>query len=131
MFSFAHGRVVFKKELIDKHPYKNIKWTYVHVVRDDDDVTLYSHERSSTKTWRKPCPLNLKWDRVKQSQSNIRKAIDMLQRDLDEKLELNMLKNREPSNSSEKARQKYGHRIKTSSGRSKESSSFCSCKECR
>lgn len=71
-------------------PYRGFQYrTFVHVVPEGDDATLYSTRRSIRNTWKNPCPLNLKWDLVESSRENVELAIEMLERDRRMKKERN------------------------------------------
>lgn len=85
IFSFIDGRVMFVKEWI-KQRGAQVKKTFVHVVREGDDVTLYSPKRSGCKTWKKPCPLNLKWEQL-QSKESAARALEMMLRDREDRQE--------------------------------------------
>ncbi|MES1923450.1 hypothetical protein MHBO_005023 [Bonamia ostreae] len=84
IFSFITGRVAFTKEKVKTFRGMKRK-TFVHVVRPGDDVSLFSTERSNRKTWKKPCPLNLKWDEIFLSNELKEKALKMMENDLSER----------------------------------------------
>lgn len=82
---------MYKKEKVIKKKGKTTK-TFVHVAREGDDIRLYSLERSNKKTWKKPCPLNLKWDDVLKSKEDQELALKMMLRDEADRKKLNLTK---------------------------------------
>eukprot|EP01083_Nonionella_stella_P043724 118010_1 len=115
LFAHIRGRVMFTKVAVPRHKTDELhgislkKNTYIHVVPEGDDGTLYHHFKTQ-RQGKGAYPLNLHWDKVKHDPETAQTALGMLERDLERKRRMTINKNDDTALKNIKMVKKYAER---------------------